>query len=385
LTRVLVALNGTIGGANLSAAQLVRALPAPYEGCIVHPSELPVPDWLREATPRLAGAYLAGWHLAPDEPPLARWRWYVMRNVRSGVHGRSVAQVAALCRRWNVGLVHTNTALTLSPPLAARALGLPHVWHVRELLGEGHPHQFPLGDAFAARIFAGLSDRIVANSSATAAFFRRHDVPVTVVPNGIAPPRTDPREEGRALRSQIGFGPDHVVVGMVASLSAAWKGHRHVLEAFSRVRDPRARLVLFGEVPETPYAREIRDVAARDPRVQLAGHVPDVWAMMGAVDVLAHGAAEPFGRVFVEAMLAGKPVVTPRGGGADEIVVPGETGWTTDPDDPSDLAQRLSALISDAAMRERLGSAGRRRAMEVYTLDAHVGAMVRVYDEVLSR
>ncbi len=380
---MLVALNGTVGGANTSAAQLVAALPGPYEGCIVHPSGLePTPEIL-DATPRVGVAYLPGWYLAPGEPLLARWRWYLARNVRSGVHLRSVTQLAALARRWQVSLVHTNTALTLSPALAARALGLAHVWHVRELIGRGATHAFPPGDAATARIIGALSHRIVANSNASAAFLRRHlgDEAVTVVPNGITPPAADPAEPGRALRASLGLLPGDRVVGMVAALSSEWKGHRHVLGAFARVRTPGAKLVLFGSAPDTAYVRALRASAAGDPRVIVAGHIADPWAAMGALDVLVHGAIEPFGRVFVEAMLAGKPVVAPRGGGASEIVQHGVTGYLCDPEDPADLAEHVRRLLSDPALLHGLGAAGQARARAVYAFDSYVSAMARVYDE----
>ena len=72
---------------------------------------------------------------------------------------------------------------------------------------------------------------------------------------------------------------------------------------------------------------------------------------------------ESFGRVVVEAMAAGLPVVGVRGGGVGEIVSNGETGLLSTPDDPSALAENIDRLIADADLRARLGTraaAGRR-------------------------
>jgi glycosyltransferase involved in cell wall biosynthesis len=390
MIRVMMVLNGVIGGANRSAADLVRNLPGDrYQGCIVHPEGLSAGlDVLRAATPRIAGAYLPRWKRT-DQPLLQRIRERISRNVRSGFHLRSGWQLRCLCRSWNVGLIHTNTSSTLTPALVARALGLPHVWHIRELIGARNFRYFE-NDRLTAKTFSLLSDRIIANSEQAAAFFRNHlgARSVTVIPNGIAEPESDPAAAGQKLRQSLRIPQSAIVIGMVASLSSRVKNHRHVLDAVAPIlaRRPNVFFVLYGDAPNNPYADGVRTaLRALGNRAILAGYVGDPWAIMASIDILAHGTPnESFGRVFVEAMLAAKPVAAPRGGGALSIVSHGETGFLTDPDDARDLERRLTLLADDASLRARFGDAGRTRARAEFSLSAYVRAVCRVYDEVLS-
>jgi phosphatidylinositol alpha-1,6-mannosyltransferase len=68
---------------------------------------------------------------------------------------------------------------------------------------------------------------------------------------------------------------------------------------------------------------------------------------------------EGLGMVFLEASACGLPVVAGDSGGAPEAVVPGQTGFVVDGRDQNQLAERLITLLTDAALRERLGKAGR--------------------------
>jgi glycosyltransferase involved in cell wall biosynthesis len=392
-SRVLYVLNGTIGGANLSIQQLAPRLPPDrYEACVVYPRGLADgAEALRDAVPRAAPAYLPTWMKYLGHPAWKRAVWAGGQLAKSALYLRPIAQLRALCARWNVRIIHTNTSTTLCSALAARVLGLPHVWHVRELLGPGRPFQFPPTDAASARIFARLSTRLVANSEGAAAFFRQHLGPrsITVIPNGIPEPTEDVEALGRRLRERLGIPAEARVVGMVGSLHSELKRHPFFLDAALPVAaaNPHVYIVLFGGVPPTAYADRIRRRVEALPfrdRVLLPGHIPDVWSVMGAIDVLGHGTDdEGFGRVFVEAMLAGKPVVAPRGGGALQIVDEAVTGFLVSPRDPTEMQSRLQTLVMEPEACRRLGEAGRARARALFSMDALVDRLCRVYDEVL--
>jgi glycosyltransferase involved in cell wall biosynthesis len=395
VSSVLYVLNGTIGGANMSAVQLARHLPPQrYQACLAYPRGYhDGVDALRAAVPRAGAVYLPSWMRQLSEPVWKRAVIFAGQLVKSALHLRPIAQIGALCRRWGVRIIHTNTTTTLSSALAARVLGLPHIWHVRELVGPGRVYRFPPGDETAARIFSLLSTRLIANSEQTAAYFRQHLGPqsISVIPNGIPEPTGDVAALGRDLRQRLGIPPRALVIGMVANLHAEWKGHHFFLDAALPVvaahRD--VYLVLFGGIPPTSYAdgvrRRVQGLGLGD-RVLFAGHVPEMWSVMGALDLLGHGTdLESFGRVFVEAMLAGKPVVTPRGGGALEIVEDGVTGFLVSPRDPADMQHRLTTLVADAEARRRLGEAGRARARARFSMHAMVSSICRLYDELLAQ
>jgi glycosyltransferase involved in cell wall biosynthesis len=78
---------------------------------------------------------------------------------------------------------------------------------------------------------------------------------------------------------------------------------------------------------------------------------------------------EGFGLVFAEAMAHGLPCIASRLDAGSEVVVDGETGVHVDPDDEADLLRALMALLTDPALRRRLGDAGRMRAQMLFGLD----------------
>ena len=95
--------------------------------------------------------------------------------------------------------------------------------------------------------------------------------------------------------------------------------------------------------------------------------------------------AEPFGRVLIEAMAIGRPVIAPREGGPLLIVVDRETGLLVPPRDAGALADALLALLADPARRAAMGRAGRARVDAVFDIRHHVRAMEALFDEVLAR
>ena len=83
-------------------------------------------------------------------------------------------------------------------------------------------------------------------------------------------------------------------------------------------------------------------------------------------------AQEALGRTAVEAMAAGRPVVASRLGGLPTTVADGATGLLIEPGDPADLAGKITALLNDANLRHRMGTAGRQRFEEHYAWEVIV-------------
>jgi glycosyltransferase involved in cell wall biosynthesis len=96
---------------------------------------------------------------------------------------------------------------------------------------------------------------------------------------------------------------------------------------------------------------------------------PDLPRHLRASDIVAVPtiAQDALGRTAAEAMAAGRPVVASRLGGLPFTVIDGATGLLCEPNDPEDLASKIAILLDDPDLRERMGSAGRRRFDEHYS------------------
>ena len=94
---------------------------------------------------------------------------------------------------------------------------------------------------------------------------------------------------------------------------------------------------------------------------------------------------EGISNTILEAMATGLPVVAGRVGGNPELVVDGVTGRLYDPADPAGLEQALLPYLTDPALRQAHGAAGRDRVVQNFSLDAMVERYLDLYDELLAR
>jgi glycosyltransferase involved in cell wall biosynthesis len=309
---------------------------------------------------------------------------------RTGWKRSSTAQVVEFARRHEIDLIHSNTILTLEGGFAGRQLGIPHVWHVRELVGPGHPFRLPHEGPALGRFLQPQAARVIANSQATADAIRSWLPPglLDVVPNGIDLSRFVPRRHDASNRP--------LVVAMVGSLTSRWKNHLLFVQAAGLV-DPALPVEwrIYGHDPsrggqpgQDEYVdrllAEIRRTGLGS-RFHLAGFHTDPAEIMAQVDLLVHPAeSESFGRVIVEGMAAGLPVVGVSAGGVGEIVRHEETGLLAPPGDPDRIARYITRLVRDADLRNRYGTAGCRRAHEFYSLQACVEGVMRTYEAALT-
>jgi glycosyltransferase involved in cell wall biosynthesis len=166
------------------------------------------------------------------------------------------------------------------------------------------------------------------------------------------------------------------------------KGFDTLISALRSVPD--AELVIAGgteadRLTDDAEAVRLREVARRAgvaDRVRLVGRVPraDVPALLRSADVVACVPwYEPFGIVPLEAMACGVPVVASAVGGLTDTVVDGVTGTLVPPHDATALARALRTVLSDAALRDALGSAGHDRVQARYTWDRIASDTERVY------
>jgi glycosyltransferase involved in cell wall biosynthesis len=192
--------------------------------------------------------------------------------------------------------------------------------------------------------------------------------------------------ERSAARRTLGLPLDALVVGTVGRLVPV-KAHRTLIEAAARLRsaDGRVRVVIAGEGPlRGDLERQIVALGLHD-RVELLGHRADVEVVLGSCDVFVlPSASEGLCNTILEAMASRLPVVATQVGGADEMVIPGETGWLVPPGSPSALAAAIAAALSDANRARVMGNAGRARAECLFSLDEMIARYDSLYVQAMA-
>jgi glycosyltransferase involved in cell wall biosynthesis len=284
-----------------------------------------------------------------------------------------------LDRYWP-DVVYVNCLPQLKGAAAARALGLPVVWHIREILPPGRRRRW-----FSRRL-RRCASRIVAVSHAVAEWLTQEGLGdmVEVVHNGCTSPAILP--EPSMLREKYGLRPTGVLVGYFAQI-VRHKGVVDLVRAASRAmaEDPAVGIVIAGAGAPRELDRLQAEIAGSpfSERFVMLPPEKDVWNLLAAVDMVVVPSLwpDPLPRSVMESMAAGRPVVAYRTGGVPEMVVDGETGFMVEPGDVEGLADGIAQLAGDADLRQRLGAAAARRARSDFSFNSHVDRMEQILIE----
>jgi glycosyltransferase involved in cell wall biosynthesis len=207
------------------------------------------------------------------------------------------------------------------------------------------------------------------------------------IPNGVDCARFSPPfpEQRRDARSKLAVHPDGVLA-VYAGRLAEDTGTAFILDAWRTIeqRFPSEpwTLILAGDElgPSVHRARGERELRG----ARFVGKVADVRTLLRAADLLVRPSlTEGMSNVVLEAMASGLPVVGTRTGGLKEQVEDGVTGILVGPGDGEALAEAILALMRDKKRRGEMGSAGRARAKDRYSMESVVEAYENLYDNVV--
>ena len=204
-------------------------------------------------------------------------------------------------------------------------------------------------------------------------------------PDQLAPPSPQQR---RDLRTKLDLPQDDVVVGFFGKLIPA-KGVFDAIEAVRRLDSEAPFLALWGAGPlSRPVEEAMRQGSMRGKFGGML-NLRDVPAALGACDIVvvpsrtAPHFAEQFGRIVVEAMLAGCAVIAYRSGSLPETVADG--GILVDEGDVAGLAAAIERLTRDRSLRDEIAAKGRQSALARYHPRLLAERLVAFWDEVLQR
>jgi peptidoglycan/LPS O-acetylase OafA/YrhL len=256
-------------------------------------------------------------------------------------------KVAQLSRDYDVIYANTQKALVVGA-LASLLSRRPLVYHLHDILSIDHFSR--TNRRLAVTLANRCASRVIATSNASREAFiqagGRANI-ATVVYNGFEPAAyLKPGADVSHLKQQLGLH-GQFVVGHFSRLSP-WKGQHILLEALVDCPENVSAIfvgdALFGEQNYVQTLKTQVETLGLQNRVQFLGFRSDVVPLMHACDLIAHTstAPEPFGRVIVEAMLCGKPVIASAAGGAVELVEPGVIGWLVPPSDVKALATTIA-------------------------------------------
>ena len=202
---------------------------------------------------------------------------------------------------------------------------------------------------------------------------------ITSVPTGIDTDRFVPGNRTIA-RGQLNLPLNAPIIGIVATLRS-WKGHVYLLEAFAKLADPDALLLIVGDGPQRQNLAQAITRLNLTGRVLMPGNQRDVTTWLHAMDVfvLPSFANEGVPQALMQAMACGLPVVSTPIGSITEAVENGVSGKIVPARDKEQLHQAIQALLLDPALRATLGEAARKKAVEKFGVDAMLDKMETIF------
>ncbi|MBI2464136.1 glycosyltransferase family 4 protein [Candidatus Peregrinibacteria bacterium] len=262
-----------------------------------------------------------------------------------------------------------------------------------KLLWMLHDITFP---RFFLKILIWKPQKIVVASEYVKNYYRRlipkrYREKFTIIPNGIDVQKIQTMHFTADLRKELNLGHEVRFVGMVGRIDW-WKGHDFFIRAASKVvaKIPKTKFLIIGASsthdPKTmEFERDLKELANdlhlnRD--VFFLGFRPNVFEIMRELDVLVHASIieEPFGRVVLEGMAVGTPVIASPLGGPCEIIENGVNGLLVDPRETEQLAKAICRILEQEKLREKLVSNAFKTLQKHYDIWKVVHRIEKLYE-----
>jgi glycosyltransferase involved in cell wall biosynthesis len=315
----------------------------------------------------------------------------IWRSIRPWRDLKGLLRLYRMLRAGSYTLVHTHTSKGgLVGRLAAKLAGIPIVIHTVHgfAFHEESPRLELCLYSLLEKLAARCCDKVVTVSEFHRDWAERLGIggpsKLVAIPNGIQASLPEPRDR-RALRASLNLGWDEFVVLATGRL-APQKGLEDLVRAVpliaSRLDTP-LKVVLLGDGPLRAGLEALTDACRARDRVVFAGFQAQVSDYLSACDVVALPSLwEGLSIALLEAMAAGKPIVTTRIGSNVEVSRNGECALLVPPHAPAALADAIVELATEPARAWLMGQSASAIFQETYTEDRMSAAYRSLYERM---
>ncbi|MCX5700368.1 MAG: glycosyltransferase [Candidatus Omnitrophica bacterium] len=306
---------------------------------------------------------------------------------------KSIKHIFQLINKKGIDIIHSNSIRThIYGAIAAKLKKIPIIWHQRNLITD---EKIDLD-----RLLSFMPDKIICNSFAIARrFLRRKSLPckVAVIHNGVDTDKFNSVIDGKSIRNEFGIKDDEFVIG-IASRFNFMKGHETFFQAAKIILNKKnvfrenLRFLVVGssvfneDKPREDYLKRLIKELGIEDRVIFTGLRSDMPKAYASMDIFVLATeAEACGRVILEAMASGKPVIATDSGGSPEMVKDGVSGILFKPHDSNELAEKLLFLIENKDLAKKMGSNGVRIIQESFRIEDNVKKTEVIYHELMQK
>ena len=336
-----------MGGASLCLLTLAKEMKEKgHHVCVVVPFlKSPIAEKLREAGIKTIGIFF-GWWMMPSY-----WGGLLKMAFRFlyMMEGIAVWRISHYIRKKKIDIVHSNSSVIDVGSKAAARSGVPHVWHFREFGDLDYRLMFLKGRGKSIQYLNNSDDVNIFISKCLRQHYRelRNGKRNQVIYDGVSDDYLNLRQDN--LEGEPTF--------LISGNLQRNKRQDVVLKAVKLLKNrgmTNFKVIIAGGIASTrdsqKYAKELELFIAQNnlDNVELAGFVSDMNALRRRSDVeIVASTMEAFGRVTVEAMLSGNPVLAADSGANGELIEDGRTGWLFETGNEYALADKMFMIIEN--------------------------------------
>lgn len=318
---------------------------------------------------------------------------FLFRRINPVYDFLALANLLILLLRAKPNIVHTHTSKAgFLGRLAAKLARIPIIIHTPH----GHVF-FGYFNALKNTIFvylekltARITDKIIALTEGEKNDYKSYKIAsedkIVAINSGVdlGKIRELPLRERGKFKGELGIPEKSLVIGTAGRLEAV-KGPEYLLEAAKDIvfKYPQTFFVFSGDgILRRKLEKKALDLNIKNNTIFL-GWRNDIAQVISVYDIFVLPSLnEGMGRVLVEAMALGKPVVASNVGGIPDLVIHGKTGFLVPPKDPRRLAQYLHILLEDEEKRKSMGDVGKKAAAS-FSKEVMVKRIATLYNELL--
>ncbi len=301
---------------------------------------------------------------------------------RPGVDLKLIRFVRSLLRRRDIDVVHCHQYTPyFYGAVAALNAGVKVIFTEH---GRFYPDKHNLKRRFINPLLEIITDNVTAISESTADAVAKYEyIPrrkILTIYNGINDLKAQ-RQDRRQLVEELGLSCEHRYIGTISRLEPI-KNQHMMIDAFDKVKRlvPDMRLVIIGDGAKMSDLKNHAGKLGLEKDIIFTGFLDDPQRFMVLFEVfLLSSFSEGASMTLLEAMSLSIPCVVTDVGGNPEIVQDGVTGALVPSDDSEEFSASIIQLVNDECLRLRYGEAGRKRFLEMFTVEKMVKSYQLLY------
>lgn len=299
----------------------------------------------------------------------------IPRNIYIYIYNRiAILRISQLVKNKQISIIHSNSSVVTVGYLAAMSIGIKHIWHIREFQDLDFGIE-PMGGWKKLKMMLKHSDASICITSAIANHFGLNNHPRNYIINDAV----------RSTNDVCCVLPKDKYL-LFCGVVTENKGAERALNIFSKFsnKHPEYSLLFVGKiVPE--YREYLQNVAKKysvNDKILFVGFQNDVKPYFEkATALLMCSKNEAQGRVTIEAMFYGCPIIGFNSGGTKEIIKDGENGFLYD--NEQEAVDKLELLIKDTSINDSLITNAHKTAINSFSIEKYGEKLNLIYQSLL--